>query len=85
MLNGTKPAIRIHTINQKHKINSIYRYVRVLIPTATSILDHQKNKSRRKTSPPSSRTKTSPCSKGDMVPASVFKYGSAVKNWQHLN
>lgn len=30
-----------------------------------------------KTSPPSSSTKTSPCSKGDIVPASVFKYGSA--------
>lgn len=29
------------------------------------------------TSPPSSRTKTSPCSKGDMVPASVLRYGSA--------
>jgi hypothetical protein len=28
------------------------------------------------TSPPSSRTNTSPCSKGDIVPASVFKYGS---------
>jgi len=25
------------------------------------------------TSPPSSKTKTSPCSKGDIVPASVFK------------
>jgi hypothetical protein len=28
------------------------------------------------TSPPSSKTNTSPCSKGDIVPASVFKYGS---------
>ena len=28
------------------------------------------------TSPPSSRTKTSPCSKGDIVPASVLRYGS---------
>jgi len=36
---------------------------------------------RKKTSPPSSRTKTSPCSKGDMVPASMFKYGSA---WERL-
>ena len=34
---------------------------------------------RTKTSPPSSRTKTSPCSKGDMVPASIFKYGSAIR------
>ena len=30
----------------------------------------------RSTSPPSSSTNTSPCSNGDMVPASVFKYGS---------
>lgn len=29
------------------------------------------------TSPPSSKTKTSPCSNGDMVPASVLRYGSA--------
>ena len=36
---------------------------------------------RKRTSPPSSRTKTSPCSKGDMVPASMFKYGSA---WKRL-
>ena len=28
------------------------------------------------TSPPSSKTKTSPCSNGDIVPASVFRYGS---------
>jgi hypothetical protein len=30
------------------------------------------------TSPPSSSTNTSPCSKGDMVPASVLRYGSGV-------
>lgn len=35
------------------------------------------------TSPPSSRTKTSPCSKGDIVPASVFKYGSAIIEIHH--
>lgn len=30
-----------------------------------------------RTSPPSSKTNTSPCSNGDMVPASVLRYGSA--------
>lgn len=31
------------------------------------------------TSPPSSNTNTSPCSKGDMVPASIFRYGSTME------
>jgi hypothetical protein len=37
------------------------------------------------TSPPSSKTKTSPCSKGDMVPASVVRYGSADEQSQQMN
>jgi len=35
-----------------------------------------------RTSPPSSKTNTSPCSNGDMVPASVLRYGSAGKEVQ---
>ena len=36
-------------------------------------------KKTRRTSPPSSSTNTSPCSNGDMVPASVFRYGSGAR------
>ena len=40
---------------------------------------------RAGTSPPSSSTNTSPCSKGDMVPASVLRYGSAAHALRQLS
>jgi hypothetical protein len=42
----------------------------------TNLLEDIKKMKELSTSPPSSKTNTSPCSKGDIVPASVFKYGS---------
>lgn len=52
---------------------------------AIKIVCQCKQGEERKTSPPSSSTKTSPCSNGDIVPASVFKYGSAKMKKSHAS